>query len=82
MICGKRIYATQSDAKNAIRGHGHPMGVYQCSDCKGWHIYTEGNKSVLATKSHPQKQEMITVHKNIGKNRNYIVHDPRKFKIK
>jgi len=82
MICGKRIYATQSEAKNAIRGHGHPMGVYPCSDCHGWHIASEANKSVLATRSQPPKQEIKTKPENYGKGQKYIIHDPRKFKIK
>lgn len=82
MICGKRIYTTQSDAKNAIKGHNHSMGAYFCKDCNGWHIASEGKESVLNTKKQPQKQELNTKPENIGTNRKYIIHDPRKFKIK
>ncbi len=72
MICGKKIYANQTEAKEAIRGFNQankyrqggtnrssrpPTNAYFCADCKGWHTETEGKRRKLSDR--PTKKETL-----------------------
>lgn len=54
MPCGKEIYTERKKAVEAINGknaHGRrggkmTAGTYFCTDCDGWHIYSQGKKKM------------------------------------
>lgn len=63
MICGKKIFSSQTEAKEAARGFNQsnkfrqggknrskrsPTKAYFCKACKAWHLYTEGKKRMLS----------------------------------
>lgn len=63
MICGKHIFQSQTEAKNALRGFNNsnkfrrggknrskrmPTNAYFCEACNGWHLETEGKRRQLS----------------------------------
>lgn len=52
MPCGKTIYTERKKAVEAINGKNSSgrgkmtAGTYFCSDCNGWHIYSQGKKKM------------------------------------
>lgn len=79
MICGKHIFASQTEAKNAIRGYNEakkfrassrnrskrsPTNAYFCEACNGWHVETEGKRRKLGYQKPPQTVKMELPKKN------------------
>ena len=77
MICGKHIFKSQTEAKNALRGYNNaskfrqggknrskrsPTNAYFCDACKGWHVETEGKRRQL-TNQQPQTIKMTPTRK-------------------
>lgn len=93
MICGKIIYPSKTEAKEAMRGKFNftRVGeskkkcgfVYYCKDCEGWHLATSGKKK---KRNRKDKSETDTRHIDrlvIGRSQTkMIIHDPRTFKVK
>lgn len=82
MICGKKIFNSQTEAKEAVRGFNQsnkfrqggknrskrsPTKAYFCKDCNAWHLHTEGKKKTLS--------QQTTVKLNPHKKKDYeILH--------
>lgn len=78
MICGKHIFLSQTEAKNALRGFNNankfrqggknrskrsPTNTYFCEACNGWHVETEGKRRQLSSQQAPQKVNMTPAKK-------------------
>lgn len=76
MICGKQIFTSRSEARNAISGANRDTrpgrgsknrlaSAYFCNDCNGWHVTSK----VFRMKKVTKKEEVETVKKS-NKKRN------------
>lgn len=84
MICGKIIYISRSEAKNAIRGfhldqskgyYGKtkkmPKESYFCNDCNGWHTFS-GPKNKIRHKAKSMSTEIVKPVKKVVKDGKFL----------
>ncbi len=93
VMCGKVIYPTRKEAKDAIvgqnkdRGHrsnNQPKFIYFCSGCDGWHVSSAkkkraGKRQTEETYSKVQEDRIASGRNKVLHIRDYTFKSWRKF---